>query len=202
MFCPSCGTEEKHSNQFCRACGANLKTIRTILEKPDAVTDSAAKARDEIGRAFAQKIRETQKASDLKKIAEEVLPNVEKFLESPEERRLRRIQTGSIISFIGFGAMIAFSIIGSVKDNDLFILAGLGFVCFCIGLAFLVNGLLFSIPKKQLADKSSEGESQRQLDYVDPQTNELKLPEANQIFSSVTEPTTRQLKQKQPVLRD
>lgn len=202
MFCPSCGTEEKQSNQFCRACGANLKTIRTILEQPDAVTDSAAKARDEIGRAFAQKIRDTQKASDLKKIAEEVLPNVEKFLESPEERRLRRIQTGSIISFIGFGAMIAFSIIGSIKDNDLLVIAGLGFVCLCIGLGFLVNGLLFSIPKKSLVDKSSEGESQRSLDYINPQTNGMILPESNQTFSSVTEHTTKQLKQKQPIPRN
>lgn len=201
MFCPSCGTEEKQSNQFCRACGANLKTIRSVLEKPDAVTDSAARARDEIGSAFAQKIREIQKPSDLKKIAEDVLPNVEKFLESPEERRLRRIRNGSLIAFIGLGATIAFTIIGIIEDTDKLILAGLGFVCFCIGLAFLINGLHFSVPKKEIADKSSEGESQRQLDYIDPQTNELKLPESNQIFSSVTEETTRQLKQKQPIPR-
>lgn len=201
MFCPSCGTEEKQSNQFCRACGANLKTVRTVLEKPDAVTDSAARARDEIGSAFAQKIREMKKASEINEIFEEGLPHIEKFLESPEERRLRRIRTGSIVSFIGLGATIAFAIIGAISDDDLFKVAGLGFVCLFIGLAFIVNGLMFSVPKKVIADKSSEGESQRQLDYVDPQTSELKLPESNQIFTSVTEETTRQLKQKQPIPR-
>jgi hypothetical protein len=202
MFCPSCGTEERHSNQFCRACGANLTTVRTILEKPDAVTDSAAKARDEIGSAFAQQIRQISKASELNKIAEEGLPYIEKFLESPEERRLRRIRTGSILAFIGLGAAIAFSIVGSIANEKLLVLAGLGVVCLFIGAAFLINGLLFSVPKKAVVDKSSEGENQRQLDYIDPETNGLKLPESNQIFSSVIEQTTRQLKQKQPIPRN
>ena len=105
------------------------------------------------------------------------------------------------MSFIGLGVTIAFAIIGAISDDDLFKVAGLGFVCLFVGLAFIVNGLMFSVPKKIIADKSSEGESQRRLDYVDPQTSGLKLPESNQIFTSVTEETTRQLKEKQPVPR-
>lgn len=201
MFCPSCGVEERSSNQFCRACGSNLSIVRSALEKPDNITQSAVMARDEIGRAFAQKIRVTNDAVEMKIVAEDVLPQIEKFLESPEERRLRRVRVGSIISFIGLGAAIAFSIIASIMDKDLLIVAGMGVVTLFIGLSFIVNGLLFTMPRKIIADKSSEGESQRQLDFNQVETNELILPESNQVYTSVVEDTTRHLKEKQPISR-
>jgi hypothetical protein len=199
MFCPSCGMEERFSNQFCRACGSNLRIVRSILEKPDSITASAANARDEVGRAFAQKIRQTQDAVEMKIVAEDVLPQIEKFLESPEERRLRRIRVGSIISFIGLGAAIAFGVMSAIAREEEFLVAtALGFVAFCIGLSFIVNGLLFTIPPKVLIDHKVEGDNQRQLDYLDPSTNELILPEASQHhFSSVIENTTQHLKEKE-----
>lgn len=202
MFCPSCGTEERETNQFCRACGSNLRFVRSILEKPDSITASAVTARDEIGRAFAQKIRETQDAVGMKIVAEDVLPQIEKFLESPEERRLRRVRVGSLISFIGLGATIALSIAAAVsKDDDLIFFAAAGLVTLFIGLSFVVNGLFFTVPKKILADKSSEGEAQRQLDFNQIETNELKLPQSNQVFTSVIDETTQHLKEKEPVFR-
>ncbi len=59
MFCPSCGMEERFSNQFCRACGTDLRAVRLQLEKPANITQSAAMARDEVGRAIAAKVRKT-----------------------------------------------------------------------------------------------------------------------------------------------
>lgn len=197
MFCPSCGFEDKQANQFCRACGSNLSVVRVALEKPDNITQSAAFARDEIGRAIAAKIRETRKIADFAEVAEDLLPEIEKFLESPEEKRMRRIRTGTIISSIGTGAAIAFSIIAALGDKDLIVLAGMGVVCFFIGLSFVINGLLFTVPKKNLSDKSTEAEAQRELDAAET-TNELFLPSANQTFASVTEHTTHQLKQTVP----
>ena len=203
MFCPSCGLEEKHSNQYCRACGTDLRPVRVALAKPDNITASAALARDEISRAFAQKIRETQDAIGMKIVAEDVLPQIEKFLESPEEKRMRRIRTGSIISFIGLGVTIAFllaSLIG--PDKGVIVIAAAGLVTFFIGLAFVVNGLFLTVPKKILSDKSDDANSQRKLDVIESKTNELVLPEGNrEIFSSVTEHTTHQLKKKEPIPR-
>lgn len=201
MFCPSCGMEERFSNQFCRACGSNLRLIRSALEKPDSITASAATARDEIGRAVAQRIRQASSAEELSKIAEDGLPYIKKFLESPEERRLRRIRVGTILSFIGLGAAIAFSLIALVVDDELAVIAGMGVITLFIGLSFIVNGLIFTIPKKVLDDNSSEGDNQRQLDQIGADTNELILPESNQVFTSVIEETTQHLKEKQPVLR-
>src|SRR6266536_3480529 len=103
MYCPSCGSEERQLSQYCRACGTDLLAVRTTLERPDAITESAVSARDQIGRAGVDKIRMTESASELQRVAEHVLPEIEKFLESPVERRLRRLRAGTIVAFIGLG---------------------------------------------------------------------------------------------------
>ena len=201
MFCPSCGLEDKLVNQFCRACGADLRVVRNSLERPDALTDSAISAREEIGRAFAAKIRGAQTAVDMKIVAEDVLPQIEKFLESPEEKRLRRMRAGTILAAVGAGVTLAFKIMAIMLFNEsIFFLAGLGMITFFIGLSFIINAMLFSVPKKALTDKSHDAENQRELDAAS-QTAELKLPESNQIFTSVTEHTTKHLNEKQPIPR-
>src|SRR6059036_1506911 len=108
MFCPSCGSEERQVSQFCRACGTDLRAVRTSLAKPYAITASAVSARDEIGHAIADRIRELETGEDLKKVTEEVLPQIEKFLESPQQRRLRGIRAGVITSSIGLGTTVLF----------------------------------------------------------------------------------------------
>jgi hypothetical protein len=206
MFCPGCGIEERESNQFCRACGTDLRPVRFALAAPDTITASAASARDEIGRSIAARIREAD-GHELSEIAEDVLPEIEKFLESPEEKRLRRIRVGTIISSIGLGSTIAFILAAmAMQDSGVFFVAGMGVVCFFLGLGFVVNGLLLTVPKKSLSDRSTEGKSQRELDAHAPalnvKTNDLVLPEARPLFSSVTENTTRHLEEKQPVRRN
>lgn len=202
MFCPSCGLEEGQLNQFCRACGADLRPVRTALARPDSITASAASAREEIGRAIAAKIRESQSAEELAVVAEEVLPEIEKFLESPEEKRLRRMRNGTVVACVGVGTAIGFFIASLLMgDKGVFFFVGAGIVTFFIGLSLVLNGLLLTVPGRRPANKSPEAESQRALDVPEPQTNELLLPETNDIFSSVTEHTTHQLKEKQPIPR-
>ncbi|HEY0050589.1 MAG TPA: hypothetical protein VGB68_14955 [Pyrinomonadaceae bacterium] len=198
MFCPGCGLEERQSNQFCRACGTDLRQIRFALERPDNITASAVSARDEIGRAVAAKIRETQSARELKKVAEDVLPAIEKFLESPEEKRLRRVRSGVIVASIGIGAAISFFYASLLMaDTGILLIAGAGAITFFIGLSLIINALFFTVPRKSLPDNSIDAESQRALDRTDAETNELLLPESNNIFSSVTEHTTQHLREKQ-----
>jgi hypothetical protein len=199
MFCPGCGLEDIQSNQFCRACGTELRSVRSALERPDNITASAVSARDEIGRAIAAKIRETTSAKELETVAEDVLPHLEKFLESPAEKRMRRLRTGTLISSIGIGTAVALTIVAIVqKEEDMFFLAGLGLITFFVGLGFILNALLFTVSGKSLSDKSDEAVSQRELDA---QTGELALPEPSTLFTSVTENTTRHLKEKQPLPR-
>lgn len=204
MYCPECGIEEIQANQFCRACGTDLRRVRVAVELPDSITASAASARDEIGRAIAAKIRETRTPDELAVVTEEVLPEIEKFLESPEEKRLRRMRTGMILSSIGIGAAIGITLVSTVmKDGDVIFLAALGLVCFFIGLGFILNGVFLTVPKKGLHDRSSDAASQRELDGLGGSTKELKLPpQSADLFSSVTEHTTQHLKEKEPVSRD
>lgn len=203
MYCPECGMEELQANQFCRACGIDLRPVRTAIESPDSITAASASAREEIGRAVAMKIREMQGADELTTVTEDVLPEIEKFLESPEEKRLRRMRTGMIISSIGVGTAVGVSLASIfMKDGDVIFLAGLGIVTFFIGLGFILNGFLLTVPGKSVSDRSSDAARQRQLDGSPAATSDLKLPEPIDQFSSVTEPTTRHLEERLPAAKD
>ena len=208
MYCPTCGSEERQLSQYCRVCGTDLRAVRVTLERPDAVTASAVNARDHISRAIADKIRETKSPSDLQKVAEEVLPEIEKFLESPQERRLRRIRAGVVMAFIGLGAT-AGGLIASIgtQDSELLILTLPGLVCFCIGLAVIINGMMFTLPQKELANRSADALGQRVLDAggkdsLAADTSGLavtpnQLPAESPVaFGSVTEHTTKHLADK------
>jgi hypothetical protein len=204
MYCPTCGSEERQFSQYCRACGTDLRAVRITLERPDAITESAVSARDQIGRAVADKIRKTESASELHKVAEDVLPEVEKFLESPAERRLRRLRAGIIMSCIGLGVCLG-GVVASIDDKGLFVLVIPGLVAFFIGLGIILNGLIFTIPRKQLADRTEDARTQKALDSamkrvglnsapanVETATNELERKPRT--LTSVTEHTTHHLK--------
>src|SRR5437667_9139869 len=147
MFCPSCGSNEQTS-QFCRACGTDLRPVRVSLERPDSITASAVSAREDIGRAVAAQIREVENADELKRVAEDVLPQIEKFLESYEEKRLRRVRAGVMTAASGFGTCILGLIMSAVlrgpDAESALIVCGLGVIAFALGLGLVLNGLLFT----------------------------------------------------------
>ena len=163
MYCPSCGSEERQLSQFCRACGTDLRIVRNSLENPDAVTQSAISAREQIGMAVADKIRQMSTAKDLERVAEDVLPHFEKFLESPEEKRLRRIRAGIITAAIGLGATIVV-IIMAMDQMDLLPLITPALITFLVGIGVIVNGLLFTLPRKTLPGDAYDALSQKVLD--------------------------------------
>jgi hypothetical protein len=196
MFCPSCGSEERQISQFCRACGADLRAVRATLERPDAITASAVSARDEIGHAIADRIRELKKGSDLSKVAEEVLPQIEKFLESPHQRRLRGIREGVVTSAVGLGATVFFLVWG-LNERDVLFLTGLGITVFLIGLGLIINALLFTVSKQHVPDHSLEagriGHIEGANDHVTLVKSGLSTAEPLTPPPSITEQTTHQL---------
>jgi hypothetical protein len=203
MYCPSCGSEERQLSQFCRACGTDLRIVRSSLENPDAVTQSAVSAREQIGMAVADKIRQMSSAKDLERVAEDVLPHFEKFLESPEEKRLRRIRAGIITAAIGLGATIVLLLMAFDKI-DLFPFVTPALITFLVGIGVIVNGVVFTVPRKSLPGDAYDALSQQVLDasanrpaYEVPPpanlTNEL-APATRQQIPSITEHTTQHLK--------
>ena len=153
--------------------------------------------------AVADKIRQMSTAKELERVAEDVLPHFEKFLESPEEKRLRRIRAGIVTSAIGFGATIVLFIMAMDKvDLIPFITPAL--ITFLVGIGVIVNGLLFSVPHKQLPGDAYDALSQKVLDsgvnripYEAPAAGQLtnELPTAPRLqAASITEHTTHHLK--------
>lgn len=208
MFCPSCGSEERQASQYCRACGTDLRPVRISLERPDSITQSAVSAREEIGRAVAARIREVQDARELKKVAEDVLPEIEKFLESPDEKRLRRIRSGVVVAAAGLGGtvfMILMSAFMKGPDAEAMLgVAGMGVACFLIGIGLIINALFFTKVRQKVEDHSAEALMQNQLDagYAPPQLRAGETPSfraqttSNLVQApgqSVTEDTTRHL---------
>jgi len=201
MYCPSCGSEERQLSQYCRACGTDLRVVRRGLEQPDSITASAVSAREQISQAMAEKIRQMESSRDLKQVAEDVLPQIEKFLESPEEKRLRRIRAGVITGLAGLGAALVI-FLASLESHDLIPFIALGLIPFFVGLGIVINGLVFTVPRKSLADRSEDAESQRRLEEAHAAkrlsatshtTNDLPSPDVIAARPSVTEHTTHHL---------
>lgn len=195
MFCPSCGTQEREPYQFCRACGGDLRTVRAGLATPTSAIGSAVTAREEIGRAFAAKIRDLKSAKELSKVVEEVLPEVEKFLEAPEERRLRRLRAGLVMQAVGIGAAIFFLLM-SMQQEDVLPMSGLGILFFLIGLAVFLNGRYLTVAG---STTSEDVERRRLRDALDqPRLDTGRLLAANDAYPapppSVVEHTTRELR--------
>jgi hypothetical protein len=201
MFCPSCGSEERQATQFCRACGTDLRAVRTSLERPDSITASAVSAREEIGRAVAQKIREVEDTRELKHVTSHVLPEIEKFLESPEEKRLRRMRAGIVVASIGVGVTIMMALLGSIaREADVQGFmggAGAGIVLFFIGLGLLLNAFFFTRPRKDIIDRTADARAQNVLDANNAAPAQLRAQTTSNLGhppGSVTEHTTLHLK--------
>ncbi|HKF54134.1 MAG TPA: zinc ribbon domain-containing protein [Blastocatellia bacterium] len=199
MFCPYCAAEDRDHSQFCRSCGGELHLVRTAVQRPDSITTSAASAREEIGRAIADRIREIKKDGDLRHVVEDVLPKVEKFLESPEERRMRQFREGVISAAVGLAVILSFFLLGTftntAKEHMLtLIAAGGGLVAFLVGLGLIINARWFTVPVRALDTSQSAAKgiisaalSTGSLESDPPSPRSSSLP-------SVTEGTTRQLK--------
>jgi hypothetical protein len=207
MYCPTCGSEERQISQYCRACGTDLRVVRMGLERPDTITASAVSAREQISQALADRIRQMETARDLEHVAEDVLPQLEKFLESPEEKRLRRVRAGVVTAAVGLGASIML-FLASLQAHDLTPYMAFGLICFFIGVGIIINGLVFTVPRKGIADRSDDARAQQeleagarnmfaanQLSATSKPTNDLPSPDRIAGRPSVTEHTTHQLKQ-------
>jgi hypothetical protein len=174
------------------------------MERPDAITNSAATAREEVGRAIAAKIKEMRGSSELRTMAEDVLPKIEEFLESPEEKRLRRMRTGVVVTSVGLGAMIMFVLVAmATGQEELLFPAGAAIVAFFIGLGILINGKLLTVPKKQIADDARDSERQNMLDQLtsDKSSTQRELQPAHNQPLSVIEHTTHRLPNEAAKLR-
>ena len=111
-----------------------------------------------------------------------------------------------VTASIGLGATLLIFLM-SIEAHDLIPFISLGLITFLIGLGLVINGLVFTIPRKKIVDRSDEALSQRELEAGMQSASPVSqlspfaqsttdLPDSNRIISqpSVTEHTTHQLK--------
>jgi hypothetical protein len=180
----------------------DLRLVRTECEKPGALSTTATSARDEIGRAVADKIKDLKSAKELTKVVEEILPQISAFLETPEEKSLRRIRAGMITAAIGLGAVLTFASLGlTMKEDALLFVAGIGLTIFMIGLGIAFNGWLFTIPKQQKTGQASLTFVQTATESS-PSTTTMTTAQEQLFTPSVIEHTTHQLPDSQLRMRE
>lgn len=191
MFCPTCGLAEDRQVQYCRSCGIDLRGVRAGLTSPDAQRPPV-NAREEIGRALAARVWGLEDLSEL----EDALPAIEKFLESPAERRLRRIRAGTICASIGVGATVFFTLFG-LLSRDLLFMPGLGIVLFLIGVGLILNGKFLTVPDDRTAARITGPSEGMFRQFSADGTAPAALPTGETLTppASVTENTTRHLGQ-------
>src|SRR5262249_2397352 len=191
MFCPGCGAEDRTRTQFCRSCGAELHAVRSVIEKTETHTRAAAAAREEIRRAIADKIEEINSASDLKLVVEHVLPQIENFLESPAERRLRQVRGGIITASVGLALILFFLLLAILtRTPEVLIAGGAGLIVLVIGLGILASSLAFS----RLAPHVEAGNTAPT--QLPPRSTQPRVTGGTPGFVSITEGTTREFEHK------
>jgi hypothetical protein len=200
MFCPNCGAEERNRSQFCRACGTELQAVRIALEQPDAITKTALTARKEIGRAIAAKIAEFEDAADLRRAVYEILPVIEGFMQSPEERRLHKLREAVLTTASGIGVMVFFLLIYLFVQSraiEIISLIGLsgGVLTLLIGLAIIIVNSVWFTRRAESSAGSTAGITKQYItgEILNNDTNRGLESEPREALPSITEGTTRQL---------
>ena len=118
------------------------------------------------------------------------------------------MRAGVVVAASGFGTGILGLIMSAVlrgpDAESALIVCGLGVIAFALGLGLVLNGLLFTKPRKRLEDHSSDARAQNLLDagYTPPLRSgdapTLRSQTTSNLAqasgSSITEHTTQHLK--------
>jgi len=184
MFCPKCGSTQADELNFCKACGADLKAVRGALVKGAIQDEKLDWNKTWLGEAVM-----TRDEKDRRRGL------------TPEQKRRREIKAGVITLAAGVGLALVLSVIleaivinGHISDLAKDILSRVwivGLIPVLIGLGLIFNGVFIS-------KKTSEADVQPA-----PVSDNLSAADTNELppaqpFASVTDTTTRHLKDPLP----
>ena len=192
MFCPQCGSTQPDELNFCKACGANLQSVRTAL-----VTGApGGKDKFDWNKTWLAEMMMSSEESARRTAEIERLHG-----KTAEVKRRNEIKAGVITASVGVSLTLVLSVImeaivinGRLSDLAADILSRVwivGLIPIFVGLALIVNGVFIS-KKGAPAPSNAQEPEPDQLPAVD--TNEL--PPAMPF--SVTDNTTRHLDEAKP----
>jgi len=189
MFCPRCGSNQTDDTKFCKTCGGNLQGVRDVV----ATRDAGGKI--DWNRTWVAEMFLSGAEQQKRKRQIELEAGI-----TPEIKRQREIKAGVITASAGIGVSIFLYVLfqgiilslnnpGPEKE----ILSRLwisGVIPFFVGLSLIINGLFV-------------GRGDRRRVNTDTLQSNAQLPASdterflNPPFS-VTDQTTRQLKESDP----
>lgn len=189
MYCPRCGSTQSDDTKFCKSCGGNLQGVR------DAVATREAGGRIDWNRTWVAEMFLSGAEQQKRKRQIELEAGI-----TPEVKRQREIKAGVITASSGIGLSIFLFVLfqgiilslnnpGSEKE----ILSRLwisGVIPIFVGLALIINGLFVGRGDRRRVNTDSI-QSNPQLPASD--TERFMNPPF-----SVTDQTTRQLKESDP----
>ena len=202
MYCPNCGSNQSDELKFCKSCGTNLYAVRRSVAEPESVE------RFDWSKTWLAEMMMSGEES-VKRAAEiERLQGI-----TPEVKRKKEIKAGVITGSVGIALMITLAILmqgiilsGRVTDAAAEILSRVfivGVIPLFVGIALIINGMFVS-KKGELAaghkteDGTSELPGASEHAFIGPaETNQLGA-----VPFSVTDETTRHLKEPVPVKRE
>jgi hypothetical protein len=152
----------------------------------------------------------------LRLVINDILPVAERFLETPEEKRLRteqiglenaqnalrRARRGTVVTAIGFAAALVFLVVGLASRDPIWLVPGIpSIIGFLIGAGMLLNALFFTAPPTTPSHQSRRpleevllGKKPVRPGHQGALASKKEIGPADQaIVPSVTEGTTRHL---------
>jgi hypothetical protein len=146
MYCPACSTQTTDEINFCKQCGANLRTVRDAMMGREASAESFDWSKTWVAEMFMseQEQRRRRAALELSDRPEDVA--------AAELKRLNELKAGIITSFVGVAVAIFLYILlgaiaGNVEARDpegavvLRHIWAAGIIPFMVGIALIINSV-------------------------------------------------------------
>jgi hypothetical protein len=203
MYCPACSTQTTDEINFCKQCGANLRTVRDAMIGRETSGETFDWSKTWVAEMFMseQEQRRRRAALELSDRPEDVA--------AAELKRLNELKAGIITAFVGVG--VAFflwfllgAIAGNVEARDpegavvLRHVWAAGIIPFMVGLALIINSVFVTGRFSKIRElvKSTDARLPKALGRTTGELPALEAPATP--MTSVTEHTTNLLVEAEP----
>ncbi|HEV3471195.1 MAG TPA: DUF6249 domain-containing protein [Pyrinomonadaceae bacterium] len=193
MYCPQCGSNQSDEVKFCKACGANLHSVR------QAVAAREAEEKFDWSKTWVAEMLLSE--SERKKRGQEI---ERESGATPEVKRYNEIKSGVITACVGIGVTIFLYVFmqglilsGQVPPHEAEIvrrLWAIGVIPFMVGIGLLINGLFVSKRLVEAARREQQAAA-TELGAAPPRQG-LRAADTSEFIPSdfsVTEGTTKHL---------
>jgi hypothetical protein len=199
MYCPACSTQTTDEINFCKQCGANLRTVRdALIGREPEPGERYDWSKTWVAEMFMSEEEKRRRRAALE------LSNSPIDLAAAELKRLNELKAGIITASVGIGVSIFLAILlGTIADN----VAGrdpegaavlrhvwaAGIIPFMVGIALVINSVFVKGRFAQIRESFKDAESPSAKGLA-KSTGELPALEAPPVpRASITEHTTNLL---------